>query len=514
MDSMAIFYLSFQRPPPLSVRPSEPVKVCLTITNDLRSETFQPEVGRRALRLRLVWVLLVSSASRGSKRIEVLGEAGGGVHESEFEWRDASSAFKVVEGLKAPASLPRGRADGGQATLHLGVFVEDGRALASAETSRSRIPKGKSRRITGDELMWPLSVPVSSSKAKANDKERNVFFPVLSGPIHFNDGRQRATAAQLLPTGSMPGAKQNALLRIFRFTGAKRAEDGAQIEPVDVFIQEETGFELDKHIWDASLHLLRLLAHSSSAASKLPASLRLHDRLAARRGGAFNVVELGAGTAVGSIALAKWLQASPLPLDPESDEGPEVKFYGTDLASALPLMQINLNWNSLSGPTQTIDIDALPIRAVTETTSGAAASTDAAEAHPPSWQQQTCKVTIQPLVLDWTEPLPPELPTIDLILVSDCTYNPTFYPALARTVHALLSSHSSAAPAKQGPSGVGGSSTASCVLAKKHRHEDELGLWDVLREHGLGWTLLDGQEQSQTEDANEDNWGIWEVTLS
>ncbi|KAE8182461.1 hypothetical protein A4X06_0g5998, partial [Tilletia controversa] len=59
----------------------------------------------------------------------------------------------------------------------------------------------------------------------------------------------------------------------------------------------------NQHIWDASIHLLRLLTDPARTAS-LPSSLQLLERIksctaeAEPEKRAFNIVELGAGTAV------------------------------------------------------------------------------------------------------------------------------------------------------------------------------------------------------------------------
>ncbi|CAD7068395.1 unnamed protein product [Tilletia caries] len=61
----------------------------------------------------------------------------------------------------------------------------------------------------------------------------------------------------------------------------------------------------------------------------------------------FNIVELGAGTTVVSIALARCIQQNP---PGTIDAAANVTFYATDLESALPLMLTNVAWNDLTEP--------------------------------------------------------------------------------------------------------------------------------------------------------------------
>ena len=119
-------------------------------------------------------------------------------------------------------------------------------------------------------------------------------------------------------------------------------------------------------------------------------------------------------------------------------------------------------------------------------------------------------VSIRSLLLDWdAEELPAELRRVeghaaDIVLASDCTYNPSSFTALARTIARLLSSSSSAAQDGPGP---------LALLAKKHRHIDEEALWDTLAAHKLSARLIAGRAPSTHDDADYEGWGIWLLTL-
>ncbi|KAE8229455.1 hypothetical protein CF326_g5575 [Tilletia indica] len=467
---MGIFYLSFQRPPPLQVRPSEPVKVCITITNDLRSETYtHPFEKTQPLRLRVAWVVLSPSGS--VVRLDEEGEVGA-------DWRDGSCAFRVLEGLRAPSVRSvavatmndKDEKGQGKGTLHLGVYV--GPSISVRQIAKKSSPQD------GHPLVWPL-LPSSAPGAEEADE----FIPVLSGPIQL--------LADSSHHGQQAGSKQNELLRTIRLPGSLAT-------PRNLIIQEETGYELDKHIWDASLHLLRLLTIPARIDS-LPTSLRLLDRIAsvaANEGRAFNVVELGAGTAVVSIALARWLEQNPPPPNQPTEVPARVTFNATDLDPALPIMDANSRWNDLvttedaeqSSPSTGLG-DSIPPPDDSAYASSAPLPSPLHPAQP--------RITLQPLVLDWTQPLPSALPhEIDLIMVSDCTYNPTFYPALAQTILSLLTRSKA---------------SATCVLSKKHRHSDERGLWLILKGVGLDRRLVDGCEHQESDIGEEQGWGTWEI---
>ena len=172
--------------------------------------------------------------------------------------------------------------------------------------------------------------------------------------------------------------------------------------------------------------------------------------------------------------------------------------------------------------------------------------------------------------MDWERSLPVELESresdatsrSDLVLISDCTYNPAFFGPLLDTVVSLLSTaqdqdqheryQSSAKSNRQSPASssrhqsnstkredIGSSldvrldleeldGKALVVMSKKHRHEDEESFWTESEKRRLRWRLVEGrdgwntvhadgregQELEDTSDANQDEnsykgWGIW-----
>lgn len=174
------------------------------------------------------------------------------------------------------------------------------------------------------------------------------------------------------------------------------------------------------------------------------------------------------------------------------------------------------------------------------------------------------------MALDWEQSLPVELETreggagscSDLVLISDCTYNPAFFGPLLDTVVSLLSTSQDqdqderyqssaksnrrsleASSRHQSNSTKRGTVEPSLdvrldleeldgkglvIMSKKHRHEDEESFWKESEKRRLRWNLVegrdgwntvhaDGREGQKLEDSsdanNEENvyqgWGIW-----
>ncbi|KAK4687388.1 hypothetical protein P7C73_g2716, partial [Tremellales sp. Uapishka_1] len=140
-------------------------------------------------------------------------------------------------------------------------------------------------------------------------------------------------------------------------------------------IIEQTSFDLDKKIWDSGIALSSLLF--SRPVSLRPVYEILHRDC--------NVLEIGSGTGLVSIALSKILSAST-----HSHE-----IVATDLGSAIDLMEENIALNS---------------------------------------------VRVQARVLDWDSPLPDWVDTLapHLIVAADVTYNTASFPSLIATLSALI----------------------------------------------------------------------------
>lgn len=219
-----------------------------------------------------------------------------------------------------------------------------------------------------------------------------------------------------------------------------------------------------QHIWDASIHLSSFLARLLRS----PGSSPWQSRFA--KDPPLDVLELGSGTGLVSIFFASLLLSS---LDVAQQKS--ARLVATDLRqscffplcfhshkahehacldSAQPLLVQNISANKHLYPS--IHVESAPC--------------------------------------DWTEPFEP-LHRPDLVLVSDCTYNPSYFADLCRTIASAL---------RAPPRDVGDAARdAFCLLAKKHRHADEEALWEHLRDALLTYELVAGSAT--------DDWGIWLV---
>lgn len=75
----------------------------------------------------------------------------------------------------------------------------------------------------------------------------------------------------------------------------------------------------------------------------------------------------------------------------------------------------------------------------------------------------------------------------DLIIASDCTYNPTYFRPLCGVISRLQKR------------------STVCLLAKKHRHQDEEQLWDELARAGLFAKLIAGEDPPREDEDDEDD---------
>ncbi|EGD94130.1 hypothetical protein TESG_01655 [Trichophyton tonsurans CBS 112818] len=192
--------------------------------------------------------------------------------------------------------------------------------------------------------------------------------------------------------------------------------------PAEVRIWEETGNNLARHIWDASLAWLMLfqetlapvvVAADGNDGQATSPSLMFKDLIRQNDDKShFNVIELGAGCGIVGIALAQSLTDCSVLL--------------TDLEEVRDIVSRNIN---MSNP--------------------AAGS----------------KIDFQ--VLDWETCIPSRISEqqYDLIVVSDCTYNSDSLPALVDTMAAL----------------VDRSPQAVIIVALKRRHESETVFFEFMR---------------------------------
>ncbi|KAL4998768.1 putative methyltransferase-domain-containing protein [Aspergillus recurvatus] len=187
-------------------------------------------------------------------------------------------------------------------------------------------------------------------------------------------------------------------------------------QSVELSIWEETGNSIARHIWDAAvasvMYLQQVLAGCPGSSNPV-----LKDVLQTERSSPLNVIELGSGCGIFGIALAELL--------------PQCSVLLTDLPEVEEIITKNI--------------------------------TAAQPAH-------ASKIQYRPL--EWEEELPGDLfetPLIDLILVSDCTYNADSLPALVSVLGRLV---------KLSPHAI-------ILVALKRRHESESVFFDLMQSAGL-----------------------------
>ncbi len=151
----------------------------------------------------------------------------------------------------------------------------------------------------------------------------------------------------------------------------------------------------------------------------------------------------GSGTGASAITLAHILSASA--------SQRKVKILATDLPSAIPILERNIESNAVSSPS--VRIEATPL------------DWTASESERQEW--------IQAHLFEAPDRRP------DLVLVADCTYNPEYFEPLCSTIKALR--------------------PRACLLAKKHRHVGEDELYDVLKANGMRALLLQGESPAANE---------------
>ncbi|KAL5341301.1 putative methyltransferase-domain-containing protein [Aspergillus crustosus] len=187
-------------------------------------------------------------------------------------------------------------------------------------------------------------------------------------------------------------------------------------DSVKLSIWEETGNSIARHIWDAAVASVMYLQDTMVRDQQSSNSV-LQKLLQAEHSSPLNVLELGSGCGIVGIAIAKLFpQCSVLLTDlPEVEE-----IVSKNIAAAQPAHGSKINYRPL----------------------------------------------------EWEEEIPDDLfdtPSIDLIFVSDCTYNADSLPALVSVLSRLvqLSPH------------------ALIVVALKRRHESESVFFELMQSAGL-----------------------------
>ncbi|RMZ92663.1 hypothetical protein DV736_g125, partial [Chaetothyriales sp. CBS 134916] len=172
-------------------------------------------------------------------------------------------------------------------------------------------------------------------------------------------------------------------------------------------VLEETGDSIARHIWDASLGFLRFFDHVFSTTET---SSELQQLLLRKRKRPLRVIELGAGCGIVGIAFAQLVKSDVLL---------------TDLDDALDILNSNIR---LAAPAAGSRLEAM--------------------------------------VLDWSECLASTSTQYDIILVSDCIYNPDSSVHLVETLQRL---------SKQTP-------VPLILVGYKHRHSADQVFFDQMRQ--------------------------------
>lgn len=321
--------------------------------------------------------------------------------------------------ITKPAKLTSWRAS----TMYKEIPVPSPRNARDGEYWRLILSSGTSRK---DQVL-PLS----------DGNLGHLPFPVFSDPIFFSTRQSKAV-------------KQERIQRSYTLT----VTNGDH--PTIFHIIEQTSFDLEKKIWDSGIGLSSWLVqlHSGIVAHTALVS-KVKNVLFASR---CDILELGAGTGIVAIALGilRGLLESPVISG---------KIITTDLPSALPLLQGNINLSQ-------------------------------SHYHPGNAPEGT--------VLDWDEP---DISTqaasfvsgIDVIVMADVTYNTASFPALIGTLSRLIRFSMSVAPAKP----------PLIVLGYKERDAAERILWGMAEKIGIRF-----EEVAQIPGAEGTPVEVWVGTVS
>ncbi|KAJ5170464.1 uncharacterized protein N7500_003247 [Penicillium coprophilum] len=274
-------------------------------------------------------------------------------------------------------------------------------------------------------------------KAKWNASDRELA--ITLGPLPSNLVQQSMVLTVQVP--NPPGYSIPQYPPIPLVVGATSASFGPQSTPAEKLVQrqiqysgrekvpiqiwEETGNSIARHIWDAGLATVTYLhmicdnvkksARNDSKKGTEPQIPALERVLSINRDEPLQVVELGAGCGIVGISLATML--------------PNCSVILTDLPEVEDIVTRNIN------ATQLATMSSL------------------------HYQN-----------LDWDDP-PDELCSrpIELILVSDCTYNADSLPALVSTLDRLVRT----------------SPLAIILVALKRRHDSETVFFDLMTSAGF-----------------------------
>ena len=185
-------------------------------------------------------------------------------------------------------------------------------------------------------------------------------------------------------------------------------------ETVSLRISEEIGESIARHVWDAGVVLAALIRDIVQLPLAQNGSSGFAKRLQTPSGP--KVIELGSGCGIAGLQIAHVC--------------PKAQVILTDLPEAMEVLQQNISIATLALESQ-----------------------------------------VYKAVLDWDENLPAHVAeqVVDLVIVSDCTYNADSIPALVRTLATLVVK----------------SPEAMVVVAMKVRHTSEAIFHELMAKSGL-----------------------------
>ncbi|KAF7586804.1 hypothetical protein BBP40_008322 [Aspergillus hancockii] len=204
-------------------------------------------------------------------------------------------------------------------------------------------------------------------------------------------------------------------------------------DSLDLRIWEETGNSIARHIWDAAIASVIYLQQIATGDSSVTVPL-LQDLVQAERSSPLRAIELGSGCGIVGLALAEIL--------------PQCSVLLTDLPEVEEIVTQNI---AVAKPTPSSSLEYRDV--------------------------------------DWDEALPEDLcnGSIDLILVSDCTYNADSLPALVSVLGRLVQT----------------SPDAIILVALKRRHESETVFFDLMQSARLSVLHHDSKQLPSQHDQSD-----------
>jgi hypothetical protein len=196
---MPLYYLAFQRSPPVTAASSEAISVSPTIVNDLRDQVYDSNDDCGPLIIKMQWVV------KRKKRWATLCDAG------QQEWISPQSAYKACQ-----LTIPDSKTLRGCETIRLALWAKHERAHDGVASKRTKYDSS-----SNDKWVYDIGESMQA------EEDRVVIVPVVSAPINVADRKKGKI---------VNSEKSTSITRLFR-TG----QDTSIVE-----VCEESGYELDK----------------------------------------------------------------------------------------------------------------------------------------------------------------------------------------------------------------------------------------------------------------------------